>query len=96
MVRFLSLLTFTDQGVRNVKQSIQRADSFRKLVEAAGGKVISQYWLVGEADGCIVFEVADDQVASSLLLSLGQQGNVRTRTLRAYGTNEFETILAKV
>jgi uncharacterized protein with GYD domain len=95
MTRFLSLLTFTDQGIRNVKQSIQRANEFRKLVEAAGGKVVSQYWLVGEADGCVVFEAPDDQAASALLLSLGQQGNVRTRTLRVYDTKEFEKVLAK-
>jgi uncharacterized protein with GYD domain len=95
MLRFLTLLTFTDQGIRNVKQSTRRADDFRKSIEAAGGKVVSQYWLVGEADGCIVFEAPDDQVASALLLSLGQQGNVRTRTLRVYDAKEFETILAK-
>jgi uncharacterized protein with GYD domain len=95
MTRFLSLLTFTDEGIRNVKQSIQRANEFRKLVDAAGGKVVLQYWLVGEADGCVVFEAPDDQVASALLLSLGQQGNVRTRTLRVYEPKEFETILAK-
>jgi uncharacterized protein with GYD domain len=95
MTRFMSLLTSTDQGIRNVKQSIQRADSFRKSVDAAGGKVVSQYWLVGEADACVVFEAPDDQVASALLLSLGQQGNVRTRTLRVYDAKEFEKIVAK-
>jgi uncharacterized protein with GYD domain len=95
MTRFLSLLTFTDQGIRDVKQSIHRAENFRKSVEAAGGKVISQYWLVGEADGCVVFEAPDDQVASTLLLSLGQLGNVRTRTFRVYDTKEFEKMLAK-
>ena len=95
MTRFLSLLTFTDQGIRDVKQSTQRADNFRKSVDAAGGKVILQYWLVGEADGCVVFEAPDDQVASALLLSLAQLGNVRTRTLRVYDTKEFERILAK-
>jgi uncharacterized protein with GYD domain len=95
MTRFLSFLTFTDQGIRNVKQSIERANDFRKVIEAAGGKVVSQYWLVGEADGCIVFEAPDDQVAAALLLSLGQQGNVRTRTLRVYDAKEFAKILAK-
>jgi uncharacterized protein with GYD domain len=95
MTRFLSLLTFTDQGIRDVEQSIHRADNFRKSVEAAGGKVISQYWLVGEVDGCVVFEAPDDQAASALLLSLARLGNVRTRTLRVYDTKEFEGILAK-
>lgn len=40
MTRYLSLLTFMEQGARNVKQFIQRADSFRTSVEAAGGQGI--------------------------------------------------------
>jgi uncharacterized protein with GYD domain len=95
MTRFLSLLTFTEQGIRDVKRSPQRAESFRQSVDAVGGKVLSQYWLVGEVDGCVVFEAPDDQAAASLLLSLGQQGNVRTRTFRVYDTKEFEKVLAK-
>lgn len=94
MTRCLTLITFTDQGMRNVKQTIQRADNFRNSVEAAGGKVLSQYWAIGDADGCIVFEAPDDATASSLLLALGQQGNVRTRTLTVYNEKEFSKILA--
>ena len=95
MTRYLSLITFTEQGIRSVKQTVQRSHVFRKSVEAAGGTVLSQYWAVGEADGCVVFEAPDEETAASLLLALGQLGNVRTRTLRVYDAKEFETILAK-
>ena len=95
MTRYLSLITFTEQGIRSVKQTVQRSHNFRKSVEAAGGKVLSQYWAVGEADGCVVFEAPDEETAASLLLALGQLGNVRTRTLRVYDAKEFEKILAK-
>jgi len=95
MNRYLSLLSFTDQGLSRVQQSVSRAADFRASVEAAGGKVVVQYWAVGEADGCIVFEAPSEEVAAALLLKLGRAGNVRTRTLRVYDANEFERIVAK-
>jgi uncharacterized protein with GYD domain len=93
MARYLSLLTFTEQGIRNVKQTLKRAGDFRTAVESAGGKVLSQYWSLGDADGCVCFEVRDDATAASLLLKLGQLGNVRTRTLTLYNEQEFAKIL---
>lgn len=93
MTRYLTLLSFTDQGIRNVKQTTQRAKEFRSLVEAAGGKVISQYWAIGEFDGCLTFETPDDATGAALLLTLGQKGNVRTRTMRLFEERELERIL---
>ena len=95
MFRYLTLVNFTDQGVRNVNDSIQRASSFGQSVEAAGGKLLSQYWAVGEADGCVVFEVPDEQSGASLLLALAKDGNVRTSTMRVYDTQEFQQVLSK-
>ncbi len=94
MVRYLSLISFTDQGIRDVKKSTARAAEFRSSVEAAGGKVLQQYWAVGEVDGCVVFEAPDDISAASLLLKLGQSDNVRTRTLRVFEADEFDKIVA--
>jgi uncharacterized protein with GYD domain len=96
MPRFLTLLTFTEQGVGEIKKTIRRAADFRKSVEAVGGQVTAQYWAVGEADGCIVFEAPDEETAAALLLALAQKGNVRTRTLRAYDATEFAKIVAQV
>jgi uncharacterized protein with GYD domain len=96
MTRYLSLLNFTEQGLRSVQQSSERAHQFRKSVEAAGGKVVSQYWAVGEADGCIVFETPNEETAAALLLALGKLGNVRTRSLRIFDDMEFARITAKV
>lgn len=96
MTRYLSLLSFTEQGLRDVQQSSERAQQFCQSVAAAGGRVLSQYWAVGEVDGCIIFEAPDDETAAALLLALGQLGNVRTRSLRIYDGAEFLRITAKV
>jgi uncharacterized protein with GYD domain len=93
MARILSLLSFTDEGIRNVKHTVQRADDFRKKVESAGGKVLSQFWALGDFSGCVIFEAPDGEAAASLLLALGQLGNVRTRSFTIYNEREIAGIL---
>ena len=96
MTRYLALINFTDKGVRDVSDSIQRASSFEASVEAAGGKLLSLYWSVGEADGCVIFEAPDEQTGASLLLGLAKDGNVRTRAMTLFDTQEYQQVLAKL
>ncbi len=96
MVRYLSLIQFTDQGARDVDKSVQRASAFDKSVTDAGGKLISQTWTVGQYDGCVIFEAPDEATASALLVKLAKDGNVRTQTMRCYDTREFEIVLKAV
>ena len=96
MIRYLTMLQFTDQGARNVDKSIQRASDFGKSVSDAGGKLVLQVWTVGQYDGCVVFEVPDEAVGSALLVTLAKNGHVRTQTMRCYDNQEFETILKTV
>jgi len=96
MVRYLSLISFTDRGIKDVSQSLDRAAGFKSQVESVGGKVVSQYWALGEFDGVLVFECPDDRVAASLMLKLGQADNVRTRTTRLFDASEFGEIVSSV
>jgi uncharacterized protein with GYD domain len=94
MVRYLAILNFTDRGIRDVHESITRANEFRAMVETADGKVIQVYWAVGECDGVIIFEVPDERTGASLMLRLCNHGFVRSRTLRVYDETEFLKILS--
>lgn len=94
MVRYLSLITFTDKGITNVSKSLNRAISFRSAVESKGGKVLNQYWALGDVDGCVIFECPDDNTAAALLLHLGKEDNIRTKTLRVFDAPEFEKIVS--
>ena len=84
MGTFIALLDYTDQGIREIKDSPHRADHFNKLAEKAGARVVAQYWTIGSHDGVLVMEAPNDEVAASILLHLGSSGNVRTTTLRAF------------
>lgn len=96
MVRYLSLINYTPEGIRAIKDSLAREDVFRRDVEAAGGRVEAAYWTIGEVDGAFVFTAPDDATAATLLLKLGHRGFVRTRTVRAFEAKEFARIVAAI
>lgn len=96
MPTYVSLFKWTDQGVRNAKDTVKRAREFRADLERRGGKLLSIYWTQGQYDLAVTMEAPDEQTAMAELLALGGLGNVRTETLRAFDESEMETILRKL
>jgi uncharacterized protein with GYD domain len=96
MPRYVVLVNWTDQGVRNVKQTLQRTDSGGELAEKHGLKLEQAYWTVGPYDMVTAFEAPDDEALSAHLLEIGSLGNVRTTTLRAYDEEEMSGILQRL
>ncbi len=95
MATFVSLVNWTDQGIRSYKDTPKRADAFTQLVERHGGSVKGIWWTLGEYDIVAVTEVPDDETYTALGLELGSLGNVRTQTLRAFDRTEIERIIGK-
>lgn len=96
MATYVSLVHFTEQGIRDVKQTTTRAKAFIGLAEKLGVKVRELYWVQGSCDLVTITETDDEETATALLLAVGAMGNIRTETLRAYGFEEMERILAKM
>jgi uncharacterized protein with GYD domain len=95
MATFIALVNFTDQGIRNVKDSPDRSDAFRSLAEKLGVTVKNVYWTVGHYDIVVVMEGSDEAVTAALL-KVGSLGNVRTETLRAFSADEMKRIISKM
>lgn len=93
MATFIVLLDYTDQGIRNLEDSPQRADAFNAFAEKAGVTIAGQYWTIGSHDGVLIIEAPNDEVAASVLLHLGAAGNVRTTTLRAFDWAEAQELI---
>jgi uncharacterized protein with GYD domain len=92
MARFVSLIRFTDQGARAMKQSAARALAFDKGAEKAGVKVETQLWTVGSCDGLLILS-GEEKDIHHCLAQLVELGNVRTETLRAFDVREFKDIV---
>lgn len=91
MARYVSLIRFTDQGARALKQSAARGTGFRKAAEKAGIKVEAQLWTVGSRDGLLILS-GDERKILRCLAQLAALGNVRTETLQAFDAKEIKSI----
>ena len=94
--RYVVLVNWTDQGIRNVKHTAERTDHGGEIAEKHGLKLEQAYWTVGAYDMVTVFEAPDDEAMSAHLLEIGSLGNVRTTTLRAYDEEEMSGILRRL
>jgi uncharacterized protein with GYD domain len=93
MSAYIALINFTEQGLRNIKDTPKRAKAAAQAAQAAGGRFIGIWYTLGQYDGVIVFEAPDDETATRLLLAIGMLGNVRTVTMRAFSEEEMERIV---
>ena len=96
MATYVVLAKFTDQGIRNAKESPKRADAFKEMAKTFGVTVKELVWTQGRYDIVTIVEAPDESAAMSLNLSLGALGNVRTETLRAFSAAEMTEIIGKM
>jgi uncharacterized protein with GYD domain len=87
---------FTDQGIRNVKDTTKRATALKDMAKKAGATVKEVYWTLGQYDVVTVIDAPDDAALTALLLSVGGLGNVRTQSLRAFSADDMGRILGKM
>ena len=96
MATYVVLARFTDQGVKNAKDSPKRAEAFRQMAETFGVTVKDIFWTQGRYDIVIVIEAPDELSATALNLSLSALGNIRTESLRAFSSTDMLKIVAKM
>jgi uncharacterized protein with GYD domain len=89
MVAYVVLGNFTDQGIRNAKESPKRADAFKAMAKTFGVTVREILWTQGRYDIVTIVDAPDELSFLSLTLSLGALGNVRTESLRAFSADEM-------
>ncbi len=93
MATFISLIHFTEQGSKNIKDSTARARAFEQAAAAAGVTKVEPYWTVGSHDGVLIITADNEKQALHLLAQLNADGYVKTETMRAYGAEEFAEII---
>ena len=96
MPTYISLVQFTDQGIRAAKDTTHRLAEWAAKVKSRGVTIKEMYWTLGQYDQVCVFEAPDDETAAAVLLAADMLGNIRTQTLRAFTVPVMEKILATV
>ena len=95
MATYIALLQYTDQGIRNVKETTKRAAAAKEAAAKLGVKFSDFFWTLGHYDLVILAEAPDDETMTAVMLKLASLGNVKSQTLRAFRASEMEAIMKK-
>lgn len=93
MSQYVILWNWTDQGIRTVKDSPKRLASFKTELENSGGRVIGEYYTMGQYDGVVIVEAPSDKVIMSIVLADASKGNFRSITLKAFPISESAKVI---
>jgi uncharacterized protein with GYD domain len=93
MATFITTMHFTEQGIKAIRDTCDRAAAFKATAKKMGVKVSGVYWTLGTFDGVIVCEAADEATATAAMLHLGSLGNIKTQTARAFDAAEMQKVL---
>ena len=95
MPKYVSLIDWTQQGVANFKDTVDRYEAAEQQFEQLGVRFTDVYWTLGEHDIVVVVEAPDDERATAALLAVSAQGNIRTKTMRAFSRDEMRAVIDK-
>ena len=96
MATYIALVNFTDQGIRHIRQTTERANGLMNAAANLGIKIKDIYWTMGAFDAVFTAEAPDDETMTAFAASMGSLGNIRTQTMRAFSAQEMNQILAKL
>jgi len=96
MARYIMLVNWTDQGIRNVKDSPKRLDAARGAAKGMGADIKEFYMTMGDHDMVVVVDAPGDEAMAKFALVLGGAGNVRTKTLKAFAETEYRAIIGSL
>jgi uncharacterized protein with GYD domain len=95
MPAYIALIDWTEQGVRDFKNTVDRYEAAQSAFESLGVRFTDVWWTLGTHDIVATFEAPDDETLAAALLSVAGQGNIRTTTLRAFTRDEMRTVIGK-
>jgi uncharacterized protein with GYD domain len=93
---FICSINWTDQGIRNVKDSVKRAQAAKDLGKKMGVDLKEVYLTSGDCDLLAIMETSNGDNVAKFMLALGAMGNLRTRTSRAWTQSEFQKMLSEL
>ena len=96
MITYVVLVNFTDQGIRNAKDTVKRAEALKEMAKKFGVTIKEFFWTQGQYDIVTITEAPDEVSGTALNMSLCALGNVRTQTLRAFSADEMKQVITKM
>jgi uncharacterized protein with GYD domain len=95
MQKYILLGNFTEEGLRKLEKFPNRDKAARNLIEKAGG-TLQIYYTIGEYDFVAIVDMPDEKSMLKLLIRMGKIGDVKTKTLKAWGESEFHDVIKQI
>ena len=83
MPTYITLLRWTQKGIENVEESLDRDEAGAEIVEAHGGEVTDVYYTMGSYDNVVISEFPDDESYAKAILNVESEGYIAGETLKA-------------
>ena len=96
MPTFILSLNWTDQGIRTVKDAPKRTQAARELAKKVGVEIKNLYLTSGDSDLVIIVDAPSGDNVAKFALAVSSQGNIRTRTARAWHESEFLKLVSEL
>jgi uncharacterized protein with GYD domain len=93
MPTFVSLITYTDEGMKDIHESPKRLSLAKRYLKDLGGRLRQFYLTIGSHDAIIIYDLPNEEAAAKFLLSVGKQRKVSTETLMAFPEREYRRII---
>jgi uncharacterized protein with GYD domain len=84
MPTYITLINYTEQGVKTFNELPRRIEKMRAAAEVVGARLISYYLTMGQYDGVVISDAPDDETVAKIALATAGRGNLRTETFRAF------------
>jgi uncharacterized protein with GYD domain len=95
MATYVTLVKLTDPGTNNVKQWRERIQEAVQIGADLGVR-FQTYMTMGPYDFIGIAEAPDDETIARVNLSIAARGDVQPLTMRAFGPEEIQRIVAGV
>ncbi|HEU4658766.1 MAG TPA: GYD domain-containing protein [Capillimicrobium sp.] len=96
MPMYVTLIDWTDQGVRGAAETVDRYEAAAQRFQEMGITFRDIYWTIGAHDITAIVDAPDDATLAAALLTLAGQGNVRTTTMRAFSRDEMRDVIGRM
>jgi len=93
MAQYIMLVDWTEQGIRDVKNSPGRLDAAKQLCKKHGAEMTAFFMTMGSHDMVAILQAPNDEAVTRIALALGSGGHIRTSTLKAFSESEYRQIL---
>lgn len=97
MPKYVSFFTYSSEAWgRMINAPGDRAAALRQVLDSVGGSLDTMYWMFGDYDGMVIFDVPDSASAAAVSIAAGSSGAFKhLETHELFNQDQLSETLAR-